>query len=218
MEHGGEGRQGVGARLHYFAHHVNLDGAGIAQGQADFKGPVGSVQSAVGLAQHTLQVFIGFAHGHAAQVDRTDFFDIDGAVGRNLLTDGVLAGSPDVDNHFVARTETVVGRGGEVDAGFESKVAGIEDVASEHLIFLCQFAAIRLRIFQYGGGAFFLSGFAQAGLVLFGAAHFGSADSLFLFVQLLDTFGLFAGHATASQLGGHLALVLTFGHALFYIL
>ena len=114
MEHGGEGGQGVGARLYHFTHHVDLDGAGVAQRDAYLVALVG-----IDLAELAGEVLLCALDAHAAQEYWTELFEVDGAVGRDLLADGILTGSPDVDYHFIARTETVVGRSGYVDVRFE---------------------------------------------------------------------------------------------------
>ena len=47
------------------------------------------------------------------------------------MADSVLAGSPDVDNHFITGTQTIVQRSGDIDTGFKSQVTGVEDISSE---------------------------------------------------------------------------------------
>ena len=76
MEHGGEGGQGVGARLYHFTHHVDLDGAGVAQRDAYLVALVG-----IDLAELVGEVLLCAVYGHAAQKDRTELLQIDGAVG-----------------------------------------------------------------------------------------------------------------------------------------
>ena len=76
MEHGGEGRQGVGARLYHFTHHVDLDGAGVAQRNADLVALVG-----IDLAELVGEVLLCAVYGHAAQEDRAQLLQVDGAVG-----------------------------------------------------------------------------------------------------------------------------------------
>ena len=217
MEDGGEAAQGIGTRLHHLTHHIDLDGTGIAQGQTDFQIAFGTVETAVRLAQHLLEVIIGRAHGHAAQGNGADLLDIDGSVGRNLLTDGILAGSPDVDDHLIARAEPVVGRSSQIDTGFKCQVAGIEDVASEDLVLAGKFSSIGLRSFQRCGSVL-LHRLAQAGFIQFGTAHLRGIDSLLLFVQFLYSFGLFACDASPRQFSSQLTLVLPFGHPLFHVL
>ena len=71
-----------------------------------------------------------------------------------MLTDSVLAGSPNIDNHFVTGTQTIVQGSGDVDAGFKSQVTGIEDVSSENLVPTCEVLSARM-VFQHIGGVFF---------------------------------------------------------------
>ena len=111
-------------------------------------------------------MLVGLGHGHAAEVDRADFLDIDGAVGRDILTDGVLAGAPDVDDDLIARTQTVVGRSGEVHARLEGEVFGVEDVASEHFVFL-QYAGqtVLNGVVHIAGGIEHVGDFQHGGVV-----------------------------------------------------
>lgn len=217
MEDGGEAAQSIGTRLHHLTHHIDLDGTGIAQGKTDFQIALGTVETAVRLAQHLLEVIIGRAHGHAAQGNGADLLDIDGSVGRNLLTDGILAGTPDIDDHLIARAEPVVGRSSQIDTGFKGKIAGIENVAPEHLVLAGKFGSIGLRSFQRCGSVL-LHRLAQAGFIQFGTAHLRGIDSLLLFVQFLYSFGLFACDASPRQFSSQLTLVLPFGHPLFHVL
>ena len=70
------------------------------------------------------------------------------------MADSVLAGSPDVDNHFITGTQTIVQRSGDIDTGFKSQVTGVEDISSEHLISTCEVLSARV-VFQHIGSVFF---------------------------------------------------------------
>ena len=210
VEYGREGREGVGSRLYHFAHHVDLDGAAVAQRNAYLVALVG-----IDLAELAGEVLLCALDAHAAQEYRTELFEVDGSVGRDLLADGVLAGSPDVDYHFIARTETVVGRGGYVDVRFERKVAGIEDVAAEYGVLLCHFLC--LWLFVEHGGIVFLCLLAQACFGFGGSGHVAGSGTCLLFVHFLYAFRLFAGHTAACQLGSYGTLVFALFYSIFSI-
>ena len=135
MEDRREGRQGVGTRLHYFSHHIDLDGTDITKCQTNVRSGVGSiVQTVIYLIQSILQIVVSGGDCHTAKADRTDLLNIDSTFRRNLLADGVLTGTPDINDDFITGTQTVIGGSGKIDTGFKCQIAGIEDVASEDLI------------------------------------------------------------------------------------
>ena len=68
-------------------------------------------------------------------MDDADILDGDGAVGRDGLCDALLRGAPDVDIDGVARTQTVVLRGGEVHAALKSEILVVEHIVTEDLTF-----------------------------------------------------------------------------------
>ena len=70
------------------------------------------------------------------------------------MADSVLAGSPDIDNHFITRTQTIVQGSGDVDAGFKSQVTSVEDISSENLVAACEVLSARV-VFQHIGSVFF---------------------------------------------------------------
>ena len=81
MEDGREGRQRVCARHLHLAHHVDLDGARLADGQLDFGIRVAG-------AQLLARTAVGLLDGEAAQLERAEVFDDDAAVGRDCALDG----------------------------------------------------------------------------------------------------------------------------------
>ena len=70
------------------------------------------------------------------------------------MADSVLAGSPDIDNHFITGTQTIVQGGGDIDTGFKSKVTGVENISSENLVPKCEVLSARV-VFQHIGSVFF---------------------------------------------------------------
>ena len=50
-------------------------------------------------------------------VYKRQLLDIDSAVGRDLLTDSILARPPDIDYHFVTGAKAVIQGGGDITLG-----------------------------------------------------------------------------------------------------
>jgi len=71
-----------------------------------------------------------------------------------MLADSVLAGSPDINNHFITGTQTIVQGSGDVDARFKSQVTGVENISSENLIATCEVLSAQM-VFQHIGSVFF---------------------------------------------------------------
>ena len=130
VEYRRKGGQRIGSGAQHFTHYIDLDGAGIAEGNLDIVAGV-----CINFAEFLFQDSLRFGYAHAVQQDKAQIGNIDVTVRRNGFADGVLAGSPDVDDYFITRTETVVGRSGHVHIGFEGQIFGVEDVTAEYLVF-----------------------------------------------------------------------------------
>ena len=211
MEYGREGGQGVRAGLHHLAHDVDPDGAGVAQRHADLV-----LLVAVDLAQLFFQETARLFHRQAAQVGGAKLLEVDGAVRRDGLPDGVLASTPDVYHHLVTGAKAVVGRSGKVVVGLEGQVARVEDVAPEHLLFPGQF--LRGGLLVQHRRSLVLRLFTQARLVLVGTTHRGSGRAALTFIQFLHAEGLLLRHAAAGQLGRYLFLFLALLDAFLHVL
>ena len=127
IEHGGEGRQGVGARHAHLAHHVDHDGLGLSHGETHLR-------ALVAAAQCLAQSGIGLCHGETAHLYGAETFDGHIAVGRYGVLVALLRGTIDVYDNGVARTQTVVAGGGDVHIGLEGELFVVEDVAAEHFL------------------------------------------------------------------------------------
>ena len=132
MEDGGEGRHHIGAGMVHVAQDVDLDGTDLAEAQTDV-GPRGiAVQAAVDAGEFPFQILVRLFDGHPAQIEGTEDVHVDAAFRRNLVAERHLVGTEDVDDHFIARAEPVVLRGGQVLAGGEVERLVAEHVAAIH--------------------------------------------------------------------------------------
>ena len=124
VEHCGERRQPVGSGYVDLAHHVDEYRAYLSQGEA-YVGLILGYSRIFG-GECLAQSVVGFGHGQAVEIDRSDLFDHDASFGRYDVAYLILAGSPYVDDHFVARSEAVVRRGCHVFVRLECERLVVE--------------------------------------------------------------------------------------------
>ena len=210
MKHRREGRQRIRTRLHHFPHDVDLNGPCISQ-----RHPYLIIFVRKYRSQLVLQESVRFFHRHATQVNRSQFLHVDCSVRRNGLPDAGLAGSPDVDDYLIARSQLIVGRCCHVAVRLKRQVPGIEDISSKYLILLCQFLRSRLVVRQ--GGCLILGFLPQPCFVQFRSLHVGSIRPHLLFILFLDSFRLFTGHSFSGQFHCNLLLLFPFLGRLFHI-
>ena len=130
MEDRSECRHGVCTRHHHFTHHVHPDAACITQSHLNLVTLV-SIYS----AQFASQILFRVGNVHSVERNHSQSRDCDSTVRRNLLANGVLAGTPYIDDNLIARSQTVVLWSSHIHVRFESKIFVGEYIASEHLIF-----------------------------------------------------------------------------------
>ena len=108
IENRGERGQAIGARHLDLAHHVDLDGADVAQ--RDAHGGVGPAAADAGILgdQGAAQFLTGFLDGQPADLDLADLADIDRPFRGDRLGIAVFAVSVDVDLELVAGTEQII--------------------------------------------------------------------------------------------------------------
>ena len=127
VESRGQSAERIGAGHLYLAHHLHLDGACLAHGEAH-------AAAAVVLAQLALDGCRGGLHAESGQADGAHFVNHYHAVGRHGAVEGLLACAPHVDNHLVAGAKGVVGGRGHVHVRLKGKVLLIEYVVAEYLL------------------------------------------------------------------------------------
>ena len=126
MEHGGKGRERVGAGVLHFAHHIDGDGTCLAQRNLDLAALIARSQAAADTG-------VGLCHRQSAHGDGPEILHHDVAVGRDGGREALLRGPVHVDDHRVARPQPVVLWGGNVHFRFKGELLVVEDVAAEHL-------------------------------------------------------------------------------------
>ena len=198
VEHRGERGHHIGTGVVHVTQDIDLDGADLAEAQADV-GPSGvAVQAAVDAGEFPFEVLVRFFDGHAAQIEGTEDIHVDAAFRRDLVAQRHLVGAEDVDNHLVARAEPVVLRGGQVLAGRE-----VERLVAEHVTAVNLGA---LGVFRERGRGQVHFADHGVGAVFRFRGHGLCGGSLLAFVQGLDAFGLRPVHAAGGQLPQHLFL------------
>ena len=75
---------------------------------------------------------VSFLHGQPADLYGAKPFEVDSSFGRYGAGKCFLRGTPNVDEHGITRSETVVGRCRDVHVRFEGQVLLVEYVASEN--------------------------------------------------------------------------------------
>ena len=126
MEHRGKCRQRVGAWSLHLAHHVHHDGACLAHGEP-------YLAAAVARTQRRAQLRIGLCHSHSCHLHRSESLYSHRSVGAHGALNSLLRSTVNVNEHSVARPQTVVLRCGDVHVWLEGEHLVVEDVASEHL-------------------------------------------------------------------------------------
>ncbi|CCZ47245.1 uncharacterized protein BN750_01620 [Bacteroides sp. CAG:661] len=121
MENGGKRRQTISAGDGHLAHHINLDGTNLSQCDTHLGLRIISRDSGIFSGQILTDPITRLSDGQPTQVDRTNLAYHNVAFGRNYLTDGSFIGSPNIDNHFITGSQTVIDRCGHVFIGFKSQ-------------------------------------------------------------------------------------------------
>ena len=224
--HGVEGRckagEHIGAGVLNVSHHVDLDGADLAQAQAHIRSGF-SAETAVDGGQALLKVAVGLVHGFTAQVQGTQIRVADAAFRGDGAAEGGLVAAEDVDDHFISGAQPVVAGRGHILAGSEGHRAAAEDIAAVHLHLLLLGFGLSLGLRELGLVGLILQEFAVAfcihavltSLVQDGRLGFGLV--LALLVQLVHALGLLFGYAAETQLGGEFLLRLTLRQSLLYV-
>ena len=149
MEDRSECRHGVCTRHHHFTHHVHPDAACISQSHLNLITLIGIYS-----AQFASQILFRVSNVHSVERNHSQSRNCDSTVRRNLLTNGVFAGTPYIDDNLIARSQTVVLWSSHIHVRFESKILVGEYIASEHLIFRIYRSyrsAILIQRHCYGG-------------------------------------------------------------------
>ena len=97
------------------------------------------------------QTALGLTYAETAQLYDADTVNGDGAVGRNRLGNTLLRGTPDVDVHYVARTQAVILWRSEVHRTLERHFLVVEDVVTENLTAFLLLLQLIIKIFQRVG-------------------------------------------------------------------
>ena len=100
---------------------MNLDTSHLPQGQAHIVCRIHPPERLGNLLPRILD-------GHPAKVDRADLRHVDPSVRTYFLPEGNLAGTPHVDDHFIARPKDIGLRRGGILIRLERQVPGGEEV------------------------------------------------------------------------------------------
>ena len=194
MESGGKTGKHIGAGAGHFAHHIDLDGADLAQAQAHFG--AGFPQTSVDGRQALLQVAVSLFDGFTAQVQRAQHVYVDASFRGDGLTNCGLVMAEDINDHLISGAQLVVARGGHILAGGKVHGTVTEDIPAKNLHFSGSDNSSRLY--------FLISHCIHGMLAALILDHaLGFCTALTLLVQGIHSFGLGTGNAAEAQFGHH---------------
>ena len=111
-------------------HHIDLNGAGIANGKL-------YITALIARAKCRAQLALSPSHGKTAEVDWTIARNSDSTLGRDGVNQSVLTGTIYINNYLIARTKHIVIGNWHIGIGLEAWVGLTEDVATEHALAVC---------------------------------------------------------------------------------
>ena len=127
MEHRGKGAEGISTGGYDLTHHVDGDGTGLTDGHADLR-------TTVALTQRTTDLSIGGINSKTTDMNGTKARHNDRAIGRHLQLLRFCRSAIDINEHLVARTYHITGRGSDVHIGFERELVVVEDITAKDVL------------------------------------------------------------------------------------
>ena len=128
MERSRKTGKSISTGVSHVAHHIDLDGADLAQTQPHVRSR--TAQTTIDGRQAFLEIGIGLFHGFTVQVEGAQDIYVDTSFRRNDFPDGGLILAEDVDDNLIVGTQAIVPRGCHGLAGRESHAARAEKVAA----------------------------------------------------------------------------------------